>query len=92
MSKSIKGYQKQLHDATIAVYKRSKNILNQGKHFDNEFEVAAEFYSKGRTRSHFGTAGVESFLSNVYRIMPLIDPDIKRIRYNISGPNNSLRS
>lgn len=63
---------------------RSVNLMKRNNIYENEFEISSDFYSKGRTRNHYGKSAVEGFLANIYFIQPLLDPDIKKIKYNIS--------
>ena len=62
---------------------RSIDSLKKLKTYYNDYELSTDLYSKGRTRHHYGKAALEAFLVNSYNIQPLIDPDIKKIKFNI---------
>ena len=84
-TKIIKNHENEFFNSTYWLCNRSIEYLKSLKKYNNNYEIAADFYEKGRSRSHFGTEVVEKFLSNVYLIQPLIDPDIKQIKFDISG-------
>ena len=81
----IKGHEEEFFNSSMRICNRSIKILKSTKTFDNDYEISSFLYSKGRARHHFGTLAVESFIPNIYRLQPLIDPDLKKIKYNISG-------
>ena len=87
-SKEIKDHQKQFHDSTIRLCNRSVELLKQRKSYKNEFEITADLYYRGRTRSHFGTEAYENFIANKFNLQPLIDSDIKKIKFNIEDNNS----
>ena len=62
---------------------KNLDILKKLKSYNNSYEITSDFYAKGISRSHFGSEIVENFLANVYLIQPLIDPDIKKIKFDI---------
>jgi hypothetical protein len=76
-SKEIRGHIEEFYNSSLRLCNRSIILLNQSKTYYNDYEIAADFYWKGRTRHHYGKAALESFLSNIYILHPLIDPDIK---------------
>ena len=71
------------YKSSMRLCKRSVDLLQKKKSFDTDYEISSALYSKGRTRNHYGKASVEGFLSNIYFLQPLIDPDIKKIKFNI---------
>lgn len=83
--KQIKGYKEKFYNSTMRLCKRSIDIIKKEKNYKNNYELSSALYSKGRTRYHYGKAAVEGFISNIYLIQPLIDPDIKKIKYEING-------
>lgn len=64
------------------------------QYIDNKFYIAkrikilADLYLKGRSRNHHSKLALESFLVNEYILQPIIDPDIKQIKYNINGESS----
>ena len=89
-TQGIKSFdnKKDFYNSSMKLCKRSVDLLKKGKTFDNDYKISSEFYSKGRARNHFGKSAVEGFIANIYFIQPLIDPDIQRIKFNISGKNS----
>ena len=81
--KKINGYEK-IYYSIKKLCDRSINLLKKAKKYNIDYEISSDLYFKGRTRYHFGKAAVEGFLSNIYFIQPLIDPDIKKIKYDIN--------
>lgn len=80
----INGYEKFFSDSIRSLCNRSVNLLKNRKKYNNDYEISSDLYFKGRTRYHYGKAAVEGFLSNIYFIQPLIDPDIKKIKFDIN--------
>jgi hypothetical protein len=66
-----------LYNSSLRLCNRSIILLKQNKTYYNDYEITAVFYCKGSTRHHYGKDALESFLSNIYILHPLIDPDIK---------------
>ena len=85
LGRKIKGHEEEFFKSSIRLCNRSVIRLMQKKIYNNDKEVTLNFYSQGRARSHFGTLVVEGFLTNIYIIQPLMDPEIKRIKYDIIG-------
>ena len=81
----VRGNEKQFYTSINRLCNRSINKLKNKNKYVNDYEISSALYFKGRVRNHFGKAAVEGFLSNTYLIQPLIDPDIKKIKINISG-------
>ena len=81
----IKGHEKEFFNSSMRICNRSIKLLKNRKTFDNDYEISSYLYFKGRARNHFGTFAAEAFLSNIYIIQPLIDPEIKKIKYNNIG-------
>lgn len=55
--------------------------------YNNEYKISSDFYHNGREINHDGKATLEAFIANLYIIQPMIDIDIRKIKFNI---NNSL--
>ena len=60
------------------------SFIKKIKSYSNDYEITADFYSKIISRHHFGKGALENFLVNSYEIQPLIDPDIKKIKFEIN--------
>lgn len=60
---------------------RSVSFLKKEKEYNNSYEISSSFYQKGRSANHDGKAALEGFIANIYLIQPLIDPDIKKIKF-----------
>lgn len=75
---------KNFYISSMRLCNRSIDSLKKLKTYYNDYELSTDLYSKGRTRHHYGKAALEAFLVNSYNIQPLIDPDIKKIKFNIT--------
>ena len=85
IAKRIKSLTKELYDSSLRILNRSLSLLKQKKTYNNDYEILADLYLKGRSRNHHNKLALESFLVNEYILQPIIDPDIKQIKYNING-------
>jgi hypothetical protein len=83
-AKRINGHREEFYNSSLKLCYRSIDLLKRNKVFNNDYEITADFYFKGRVRHHFGKAALESFLVNIYNLHPLIDPDIKKIKFDIN--------
>ena len=81
----IKGHESEFYNSSIRLCNRSLNLLLKDKIYNNDYELSAALYLKGRTRNHFGKTSVEGFLANIYLLEPLLDSDIKKIKLDIQG-------
>ena len=79
-----KRYNKEFYNSSVRICNRSIVLLKKKQLCNNDFEMSAELYSKGRVRHHFGKASLERYLGNSYPLLPLIDPDIKQIKFDIN--------
>ena len=84
-AKQIPDYEKEFYNSSMRLCNRSIDLLKKEKTYNNEYEVSSDFYFKGRARNHFGKSAIEGFLANIYLIQPLIDPDIKKIKFNTNS-------
>ena len=82
-SRKIIGHQKEFYEATLRLCNRSVELFKKKKTYKNDYEIAGDLYKRGRTRSHYGTASYENFISNTYSFQPMIDSDINRIKLDI---------
>ena len=76
------------YDTSMKFFTRILNLSKEGKNYNNDYEITSDFYFKGGTRHHFGKTIVESFMANIYLLHPLMDPEIKKIKYEINGENS----
>lgn len=83
-SKLIEGHKEEFHNSSMKIFNRSINLIKNIKNYSNDYEIATNFYAKGRNRYHFGKSALERYMCNVYSISPLIDPDIRKIKYEIN--------
>ena len=84
-SRNIFGHKKEFDNSSKRLINRSLALLKQKKNYNNDYEISYDLYSRIVGRNHFGRSAVEAFLANIYSIQPLMDPDIKKIKYNITG-------
>ena len=82
--RQIKSNFQRFFNSSVNLCNRSIELLNKLKKYDNNYQLAVDFYTKGFIKHHFGKSTVENFLANKYIIQPLIDPDIKIIKFGIS--------
>ena len=75
---------KDFYNSSINLVNRSINFLKKDKTLNNDYKLSFGLHSKAFARNHFGKAALEGFLANVYFIHPLMDPEIRKINYNIN--------
>ena len=63
--------------------KRNVDLLKRGKKYSNKYEISSDLFFKGGTKNHFGRLIIEGFIANIYLVSPLMDPEIKKIKFNI---------
>ena len=80
----IKNHKEEFYHSSVRLFKRSISLLLKKKKFNNTFEIASELYSKSIGRNHFGKSASQSFIANIYNIQPLMDPELKKIKFEIS--------
>ena len=83
-AKNIKGHEKEFFNTSMKILNRSIILLKNERSFESNYEISNLFYRRGRNRNHFGKTALERFLANEYTLSPLIDPDIKQIKYIIN--------
>ena len=89
----VKGHEKEFYISSKRVINKSVSLLKEIKKYkyNNNCEITYDLYSIINDRNHFGKLGYESFMSNIYTIQPLLDPEIKRIKYDIKkGASHDL--
>ena len=82
-SRGIALYQKYFYNSSEKFLNKNIDILKSKKIYNNDYELSYSLYSKVVGTNHFGKAALESFLANIYLIQPLMDPDIKKIKFDI---------
>lgn len=84
-SYEIKGHEKEFYKSSVRIFNRSIDSLKKNNCFNNDYEIASSLYIKGPTINHYGKSALESFLKNCYSLQPMMDPELKKIKFNISG-------
>ena len=74
----------QFYLSSKRICNRSVAFLKKEKKFDNDYEISSTFYQKGRSSIHDGKTALEGFLANIYFLQPLIDADIKKIKFDLN--------
>ena len=85
LARRIKGHTKEFYNSSLKILNRSLALLREKKTYNTDYEILTDYYLKGRTRNHHSKNAIESFIVNQYIINPVIDPDIKQIKYDING-------
>ena len=84
--KQIKGYGKEFYNSSIRLCKRSLFLIKSKKAYYSKNLISSVLYAMGRNRNHFGKANIEAYLTNSYTIQPLIDPEIRQIKFDQNHP------
>ena len=82
--RNIKGHSKEFYNSSERLFNRSILILKEENNLENDYQISYNLYYKGTGRNHFGKSALEDFISNIYSIQPLMDPDIKKIKFEIN--------
>ena len=82
---NVPKYKKEFYNSSMRLIKRSISFLKDKKTFDDSFDIASTLHCKALGKNHFGKSAIEKFTANIFRLDPLMDPDIKTIKYNING-------
>jgi len=83
-TRDIKDNKEKLFNSSMNLLNRSVDYLKHEKIFNNDYEIANTLYSKILGRNHIGKASLESFIANIYFILPLMDPEIRKIKFKIN--------
>ena len=83
--KDIPNHKAEFLNSSIMLLNKSVNLLKKEKIFNNDYEISNCLYSKAVGKNHFGKAALEAYIANIYFIQPLMDPEIKKIKYDING-------
>ena len=84
-TRDIKDNKEKLFNSSMRLLNRSIELLKSERTFNNDYEIANFLYSKILGRNHFGKTAVESFMANIYLIQPLMDPEIRKIKFKMNG-------
>ena len=82
--KGIIGHKKEFYLSSKRLCKRSVDLLKKEKKYNNDYEISSDLYARYH-QNHFGKKAIEGYIANLYFIQPLIDPDLRKIKYRISG-------
>ena len=82
---NINNRKKEFYFSSKKIFNRSINLLKKEKEFNNDFEISSDLYSKSVGKNHFGRNALVKFLANMYVLQPLMDPEIKKIKFNINN-------
>lgn len=83
-SKDIKFHEKEFYESSEKIFNRSISFLKTQKTFNNDYEISFDIHSKCMGRNHFGKLAFENFMTNNYIIQPLMDPEIKKIKFDFN--------
>ena len=83
--KEIPSHKEEFYNSSVRILNKSVNILKKDKIFNNDYEISYLLYSKAVGKNHFGKAALEAYMANIFFIQPLMDPDLKKIKYDING-------
>lgn len=81
ISSQNKKLGKEFYSSSKRLCNRSVSFLKKEKEYNNNYDISCSFYQRGRSANHDGKAALEGFIANTYVIQPLIDPDIKKIKF-----------
>lgn len=87
-SGKIKNQKEKFYNSSKRLYERSLSLVKKGKKYNNNYEISSSLWEKGGNTIHFGKASLIGFLTNFYSFQILMDPDLKKLKFNI-GINSS---
>ena len=79
-----KNFGEEFYFSSKRLCNRSISLLKKENEYNNDYEISFDFYSKGRSVNHDGKTALEEFLSNTYYLQPLIDPDIRKLKFDLN--------
>ena len=83
-SRDILGHEDEFYNSAQKLINRSVLTLKKENVYNNDYEISYALYSKSLGRNHFGKSAIEGFMANFYTIQPLMDPEIRRIKFEIN--------
>ena len=81
---NITGHKLEFFDSSMRIFNRSISFLKRKRTFSNDYEISSYLYDKAIGKNHFGKFASQEFMANIYTLQPLMDPDIKKIKFNIN--------
>lgn len=81
--KKIIGHEEDFFNSSMRLCNRGVSLLKKEKNYNNDCEISLDYYVRYHP-NHFGKKVIEGFIANSYFLQPLIDPDIRKIKYNIN--------
>lgn len=86
LKENSRKYDESLINSNISIIKTSLNELYNEFDIDiNSKDIIERHYKEVRCRHHFGKSAIETFFSNEFSIMPLIDPDLYKLKLTTSN-------
>ena len=82
--KHIIGHEEDFFNSSMRLCHRGLSLLKKEKNYDNENEISLDYYVRYHP-NHFGKKVIEGFIANIYFLQPLIDPDIRKIKYTMNN-------
>ena len=82
--RDILGHAVEFYNSSKRLLNRSISILKNLKNFSNDYDISFLLFSKTQGRNHFGRGALEAFMTNYYAIQPLMDPEIKQIKFDVN--------
>ena len=84
-SRYIREYEKEneFYYSSKRILERSINRIKNENKF-NDYELSSVLESRSISLYHYGRETVESFFANIYRLEPLSDPELKKLKLNIN--------
>jgi len=83
--KSIKFHEKEFYYSSEKIFDRSIIFLKSQKAFNNDYEISFDIHSKCMGRNHFGKSAFQNFMTNIYILQPLMDPEINKIKFDVNN-------
>ena len=77
--RNICNYEK-FYNSSKMLLTRSINRLKKERKYNDDYELSIDLFLKGEGANHFGKSCVQSFITNLYKLEPLADPDIKKLK------------
>ena len=81
----IKNSGKKLAGSIEKFLFKNVDLLKKKKSFENDYDISFSLQRISYDTNHFGKAALEGYMANIYYINPLLDPDLKKIKYNVNG-------
>ena len=89
-SKNFMKYTFDLYHSLNSILNRSLELLTKNKKYSNDYQLTADLYAKGCIRNHCSKISTYNFLFNIYTFCPLLDPELKKIKYEMNEKSQEL--